>query len=177
MVFALTCSRNTTVFFFLRSSLMFSEHFCRTKRAAYTFVLALSLSQLLLYKPTLSFTLASYAFLGCYFYAWNTESLETKGVQKYDCAPKLCPKPLFFACFLAFLVRFSSWFWVNYAFMQRKNAFLWIKMRFWWAEVDSKRFRLLQPFILKGFSVYCPNAVPKYFREKRTSNYLLAYPF
>ena len=92
--------------------------------------------------------IASYAFLGGYFYAWNTESLETKGVQKYDCAPKLCPKSLFFACFLAFLVRFSSWFWVNYAFMQRKNAFLWIKMRFWWSKSNLNRTKKKNGWIL-----------------------------
>ena len=37
---------------------------------------------------------------------------------------------MFFALFWMIFHRF-------YAFMQRKNAFLRIKMRFWWAEVDS----------------------------------------
>ena len=43
--------------------------------------------------------------------------------------PNHCPKWAFLAIFRAFFY--------FYAFMQRKNAFLRIKMRFWWAEVDS----------------------------------------
>ena len=44
--------------------------------------------------------------------------------------PNGCPKWAFFASFWVIFYRF-------YAFMQQKTALLWIKMRFWWAEVDS----------------------------------------
>ena len=51
-------------------------------------------------------------------------------------------------------------------FMQiyKKNEHLYIvfciNTRFWWAEVDSKHFRLLQSFILKGFTTM-PQLCPK----------------
>ena len=40
-----------------------------------------------------------------------------------------------------------------------------IKVVSWWAEVDSKHFRLLQPFILKGFRTV-PQLCPKQFFAK-----------
>ena len=53
---------------------------------------------------------------GDFFYAWNAESLETKGGQQYDCAPN--------PYFLPFFERFLTEFWIKYAFMQKKRIFM-----------------------------------------------------